>query len=67
VERISARPSAKVRISDPREATAGQHEYTPEQFATLFRSDPGLANPGPADGTASADNSPVSGRKEGTG
>jgi GSH-dependent disulfide-bond oxidoreductase len=38
--RISARASAKVRIDDPREAKAAKREYTPEQFATLFRSGP---------------------------
>lgn len=37
MQRISARPSAKVRISDPREAEAMQHNYTSEQFQTLFR------------------------------
>jgi GSH-dependent disulfide-bond oxidoreductase len=39
-ERISARPSAKVRIADPRGAKAARSEYTPKQFATLFRSGP---------------------------
>ncbi len=61
VERISARPSAKVRITDPREATAAKSEYTPEQFATLFRSDPGLAND-----AGGADACPIPARKEGT-
>lgn len=37
MDRISARPSAKVRISDPREDVAKQHSYTEEQFRTLFR------------------------------
>ncbi|MDF3320048.1 glutathione S-transferase N-terminal domain-containing protein [Rhodococcus sp. C3V] len=36
-DRISARPSAKVRISDPREEKARSHEYSAEQFQTLFR------------------------------
>lgn len=36
-ERISARPAAKVRINDPREEQARQHNYTPEQFQRLFR------------------------------
>ena len=35
--RISGRPSAKVRISDPREHKASQSDYTEEQFQTLFR------------------------------
>ena len=35
--RISQRPSAKVRIDDPRELKALQNEYTDEQFRTLFR------------------------------
>jgi GST-like protein len=35
--RISGRPSAKVRIDDPREHEARKHEYTKEQFQTLFR------------------------------
>ncbi len=38
---IAERPSAKVRISDPREDKAGRHEYTKEQFQTLFRPGPG--------------------------
>jgi GST-like protein len=37
MKRISVRPSAKVRISDPREAQAMQHTYTTEQFQRLFR------------------------------
>lgn len=54
--RIAARPSAKVRIGGPREAKAARNEYTPEQFAVLFRSGPapaGDTNPaatGPARG-----------------
>ncbi|MFC0454056.1 glutathione S-transferase family protein [Rhodococcus jostii] len=36
-DRISARPAAKVRISDPREEKARNHVYTAEQFKTLFR------------------------------
>lgn len=39
MKRISSRPSAKVKISDPREAEAMQHNYTPEQFKTLFRAE----------------------------
>jgi GST-like protein len=38
--RITARPSAQVRVGDPREAQAARSDYTPEQFATLFRSGP---------------------------
>ena len=37
MHRISARPSAQVRITDPREAAARNHRYTAEQFETLFR------------------------------
>ena len=37
MQRISARPSAQVRIADPREAAARNHSYTSEQFDTLFR------------------------------
>ena len=37
MKRISQRPSAKVRIDDPREAKARKNEYTDEQFQTLFR------------------------------
>jgi GST-like protein len=36
-DRISARPAAKVKISDPREEKARNHVYTAEQFKTLFR------------------------------
>ncbi|MFC9840802.1 glutathione S-transferase family protein [Rhodococcus sp. NPDC127530] len=36
-DRISARPAAKVRISDPREEKARNHVYSAEQFKTLFR------------------------------
>jgi GST-like protein len=43
--RISQRPSAQVRITDPREDKAGQHDYTDEQFQTLFRPAPGTVNP----------------------
>ncbi len=56
--RISARPSAKVRIDDPREARAAKGEYTPEQFATLFRSGPlavGQAAPADGNGPLAAD------------
>ena len=49
---ISQRPSAKVRIDDPREAKARKHEYTDEQFRTLFR--PGSGREAPADGSASS-------------
>jgi GST-like protein len=35
--RISARPSASVRVDDPREVHARRHEYSAEQFAVLFR------------------------------
>lgn len=37
VKRVGGRPSAKVRISDPREAKALRNEYTEAQFQTLFR------------------------------
>lgn len=37
MSRVSGRPSAKVRISDPRETTARRNEYTSGQFQTLFR------------------------------
>ena len=37
IKRISERPSAKVRIGDPREEKAQKHEYSKEQFQTLFR------------------------------
>ncbi|HSV38886.1 MAG TPA: glutathione S-transferase N-terminal domain-containing protein [Nocardioidaceae bacterium] len=37
MDRISARPAAKVRIDDPREQSALKYEYTDEQFKTLFR------------------------------
>ena len=47
---IGQRPSAKVRIDDPREAKARKHEYTDEQFRTLFR--PGSGSEAPADGSA---------------
>jgi GST-like protein len=40
VARISERRSAKVRLADPREEKASRNEYTPDQFATLFRSGP---------------------------
>jgi GST-like protein len=39
-ERISARPSARVKVADPREARALDHTYTREQFEILFRSGP---------------------------
>jgi GST-like protein len=56
--RIGQRPSAKVRITDPRETEAARREYTPEQFATLFRSDPRLA------GAGGAESSPVPSRRK---
>jgi GSH-dependent disulfide-bond oxidoreductase len=43
---IGQRPSAKVRIEDPREARARTNEYTAEQFQTLFR--PAAGTTGPA-------------------
>jgi GST-like protein len=48
VKRISGRPSAKVRIGDPREAKASKGEYTEAQFQTLFR--PMAEGAGPATG-----------------
>lgn len=50
---IGQRPSAKVRIDDPREARAGQNSYTAEQFQTLFR--PAAGTVGPAGGEAHPD------------
>jgi GSH-dependent disulfide-bond oxidoreductase len=47
---ISQRPSAKVRIHDPREARARKNEYTAEQFQTLCR--PGSGREAPAGGSA---------------
>ena len=40
-ERIAARPSAKVRLSDPRDGSTERTSFTPEQFSTLFRSGSG--------------------------
>lgn len=37
MDRISARPAGQVRVSDPREESARKHDYTAEQFQTLFR------------------------------
>ncbi|MGH3555965.1 MAG: glutathione S-transferase family protein [Mycobacterium sp.] len=37
MKRIGARPSAKVRINDPREAEVREYRYTPQQFQRLFR------------------------------
>jgi GST-like protein len=37
MRRISERPSAKIRIDDPREDKARKNDYTEEQFQTLFR------------------------------
>jgi GSH-dependent disulfide-bond oxidoreductase len=39
--RIAARPSAKVRLSDPRDGSRERTSFTPEQFSTLMRSGPG--------------------------
>lgn len=40
MERISSRPSAKVRIPEPADAAAPSGQYTPEQFQRLFRPTP---------------------------
>jgi GST-like protein len=40
VRRIAARPAVRVRVDEPREAEARRTTYSPEQFATLFRSGP---------------------------
>jgi GSH-dependent disulfide-bond oxidoreductase len=45
MERIGQRPSAKVRIDDPREEKARKSEYTDEQFQTLFRPMAEAVNP----------------------
>jgi GST-like protein len=45
MDRISSRPSAKVKISDPREDKARKNEYTPEQFQALFRPTIDAVNP----------------------
>ena len=37
-ERISARPSAKVQLADPRDGRTENTTFTAEQFATLMRS-----------------------------
>jgi GSH-dependent disulfide-bond oxidoreductase len=42
---ISQRPSAKVRITDPREVSARRNQYTAEQFNTLFRPAAGTVGP----------------------
>jgi GSH-dependent disulfide-bond oxidoreductase len=52
MRRISERPSAKVRISDPREAKASKSEYTEAQFQTLFRPVPDAVNPATSRGRA---------------
>ena len=39
-ERISARPSAKVQLSDPRDGRTENTTFSAEQFATLMRSGP---------------------------
>jgi GST-like protein len=39
-ERIAARPSAQVRLSDPRDGSSARASFTAEQFATLMRSGP---------------------------
>lgn len=72
--RIAARPSAKVRISDPRDEQARKHEYSAEEFQTLFRSGPGgrdqqtvldaERNPSAQDGTDGA--CPVPAPEDGT-
>jgi GSH-dependent disulfide-bond oxidoreductase len=41
--RISARPSAKVHLADPRDGATERTSFTAEQFATLMRSGPGAA------------------------
>jgi GST-like protein len=46
---IGQRPSAKVRVDDPREANAGQNTYTAEQFQTLFRPAAGTVRPATGD------------------
>jgi GST-like protein len=51
VARISERPSAKVRISDPREEQARKGEYSESQFKTLFR--PAVDTVNQASGAAS--------------
>lgn len=54
--RIADRPSAKVRIDDPREEQALHQRYTPEQFRTLFRpptgEDGAIVAPPPAQAVA---------------
>jgi len=45
MDRISGRPSAKVKINDPREDKARKNEYTPEQFQGLFRPTVDAVNP----------------------
>lgn len=56
MDRISARPSAKVRITDPREEEVRDHKYTEQQFRTLFRPpenpDGSIAQPAAPDNTA---------------
>lgn len=39
-ERIAARPSARVRLSDPRDGSTERTSFTADQFSTLFRSGP---------------------------
>jgi GST-like protein len=55
--RIGARPSAKVRISDPREEQALQHTYSDDQFRTLFR--PPTGDDGAIPGSAAASEPPA--------
>jgi len=47
VARIGERPSAKVKLADPREDKAARNSYSAEQFATLFRSGPSRASTSP--------------------
>lgn len=49
VQRIAARPSAQIKLADPREEKASRNEYSPEQFALLFRSGPSQAALTPED------------------
>lgn len=43
-QRIAARPSAKVKISDQRDEAVRSYNYTDEQWATLFGSPKGASN-----------------------
>lgn len=58
VQRIAQRPSAQVKLNDPREQKASRNVYDAEQFARLFRSGPsyrsdGAVGEGPHDEPAS--------------